>query len=102
MEELEMGELEFVTVGEFLVEIKKEFRRGEEESVKAAELRRIKQERRTIEEFVQEFKRVARGSGYEEQPLVEEFKRGISGAISGGQELTGLYQAVVQKSNSPQ
>ena len=95
-----MGELEFEIVGEFLVEIKKKFRRGEEESVKAAELRRIEQGGRTIEEFVQEFKRVVRRSGYEEQLLVEEFKREISGAISGGQELTGLYQAVVQKNNS--
>jgi len=30
---------------------------------------------------VQEFKRVARGSGYEGRPLVEEFKRGINGVI---------------------
>jgi len=57
--------LEFEIVGEFLVEIKKEFGGGKEESVKAIELRRIEQGRRTMEEFVQEFKRVARGSGYE-------------------------------------
>ena len=41
MEELEAGELEFEIIGEFLAEIKKEFRGGEEESVKATELRRI-------------------------------------------------------------
>ena len=34
-----------------------------------------------MEEFVQEFKRAARGSGYEGRPLVEEFKRGINGGI---------------------
>ena len=34
-----------------------------------------------MEEFVQEFKRVARGSGYEGRPLVEEFKRRINGGI---------------------
>jgi len=34
-----------------------------------------------MEEFVQEFKRAARGSGYEGQLLVEEFKRGINGGI---------------------
>jgi len=34
-----------------------------------------------MEEFMQEFKRAARGSGYEGQPLVEEFKRGINGVI---------------------
>jgi len=41
LEELEAGKLEFETVGEFLVEIKKEFRGGEEESVKAAELKKL-------------------------------------------------------------
>ena len=36
---------------------------------------------RMMEEFVQEFKRAARGSGYEGRPLVEEFKRGMNGGI---------------------
>ena len=52
IEELEVGELEFETVGEFLAEIKKEFGRGEEESVKAAELRKLEQGRKTMEKFV--------------------------------------------------
>jgi len=34
-----------------------------------------------MKEFVQEFKRAARGSRYERRPLVEEFKRGMNGAI---------------------
>ena len=34
-----------------------------------------------MEEFVQEFKRVARRSGYTGRPLVEEFKRGVNGVI---------------------
>ena len=34
-----------------------------------------------MEEFVQEFKRAARGSGYKGRPLVEEFKRGMNGGI---------------------
>jgi len=34
-----------------------------------------------MEEFVQEFKRVARGSGYKGRLLVEEFKRGMNGSI---------------------
>jgi len=65
LEELKAEELEFETVEEFLAEIKKEFGGGEEESVKVTELRRIKQGRRRMEEFVQEFKRAVRGSGYE-------------------------------------
>jgi len=52
MEELEAGEIEYKTVEEFLTALKKEFGRGEEESVKAAELRKLEQEGRTIKEFV--------------------------------------------------
>jgi len=34
-----------------------------------------------MEEFIQEFKRAARGSRYEERLLVEEFKREMNGSI---------------------
>ena len=52
LEELEVGELEFETVGQFLTEIKREFGRGEKKLVKAVELRKLEQEGRTIEKFV--------------------------------------------------
>ena len=52
LEELKAGKLKFKTVGEFLAEIKKKFSGGEEESVKAVELRKLEQGRRTMEEFV--------------------------------------------------
>jgi len=81
MEELEAGEVEYETVEEFLSNLKKKFGREEEESVKAVELRKLEQEERTMEKFVQEFKRVARGSRYKGRPLVEEFKRGMNGVI---------------------
>jgi len=81
LEKLKTRKSEFKTVEEFLAEIKKKFGRGEEESVKAAELRKLKQGGRTIKEFVQEFKRAARGSKYKERLLVEEFKRKINGMI---------------------
>ena len=81
LEELESGEMEYETAEEFLMTLKKEFGEGEEESVKVAELRKLEQGERTMEEFVQEFKRAARGSGYEGRPLVEEFKRGMNGGI---------------------
>jgi len=81
MEELETGEMEYETIEEFLTSIKKEFDSGEEELVKAAELRKLEQGERTMEEFIQEFKRAARGSRYKGRPLVEEFKRGINGGI---------------------
>jgi len=81
MEELETGEMEYKMVEEFLTSIKKEFSSGEEESVKAAELRKLEQGERTMEEFVQEFKRAARGSGYKGRPLIEKFKRVMNGGI---------------------
>ena len=81
LEELESGEVEIESVEEFFTSLRKEFGGGEEESVKAAELRKLEQGGKTMEEFVQEFKRAARGSGYEGRPLVEEFKRGINGGI---------------------
>jgi len=81
MEDLESGEMEYETTEEFFTNLRKEFGGGEEESVKATELRRMEQGGKTMEEFVQEFKRAARGSGYEGRPLVEEFKRGINGGI---------------------
>ena len=81
MEELESGEMEYESIEEFFTSLKKEFGGEEEELVKAAELRKLEQEGRTMEEFIQEFKRVARGSEYEGRPLIEEFKRGMSGGI---------------------
>ena len=64
-----------------MVGLKKEFGGGDKETVKMVELRRLEQGERTMEEFIQEFRRVARGSGYKERPLVEEFNRGINKAI---------------------
>ena len=81
MEELEVGEIVYETAEEFLTVLRKEFGGGEEELVKTVELRKLEQRGRMMEEFVQEFKRVARGNGYEGRPLVEEFKRGINGEI---------------------
>ena len=81
IEKLEAGEIKYETAEEFLMSLRKEFGRGEEKLVKAAELRKLEQGERTMEEFVQEFKRAARGSGYERRPLIEEFKRGMNGGI---------------------
>ena len=81
MEELKAEEVEYENVEEFLTSLKGEFGGGEEEAVKAVKLRKIEQGGRTMEEFVQEFKRAARGSGYEGRPLVEKFKRGMNGGI---------------------
>ena len=51
------------------------------EIVKVAELKRSEQRGKTMEEFVQEFWRTVRGSGYKGRLLVEKFKRDINETI---------------------
>jgi len=63
---LEAGKVEYEMTEEFLTSLKKKFGKGKEESVKAVELRKLEQGEKMMEEFVQEFKRAARESGYEE------------------------------------
>jgi len=41
LEDLKVGEVEYGSAGEFLTELKKKFGGGGEESVKAAELRKL-------------------------------------------------------------
>jgi len=73
--------LEYENIEEYLVDIRKEFGGGDKQSVKVAELRRLEQGGKTIEKFVQKFRRAARESKYERRLLVEEFKRGINATI---------------------
>ena len=49
--------------------------------MKVAELKKVEQELKTIEEFIQEFRKVIRESKYKERLLIEEFKREINGVI---------------------
>lgn len=68
-------------MGEFLADFKEEFSREDKEVNKIAELKRLEQESKMIEEFLQKFKRVARESKYKEQLLIEDFKYGINSTI---------------------
>jgi len=52
-----------------------------EEERKIEQLGTIEQGGRTYDKYVQEFKKVTRGSGYERRPLIEEFKRGLNRSI---------------------
>jgi len=81
MEDLERGLLNYEVVGEFLADLKEEFEGRDKETSKVAELRRLEQGEKIMEEFMQEFRRAVRGSGYEGRPLIEEFKRGINRMI---------------------
>ena len=55
LEDLKRDLLKYKIAEEFLTDIKKEFEEGDEEGVKVAELKRLEQESKTMEKFVQEF-----------------------------------------------
>jgi len=80
LDELAKGESEIEMTEELFTKIRNEFRETlEKERVK--QLWTIEQGERTCDEYVQEFKKVARESSYEGRPLIEEFKRGLNRAI---------------------
>jgi len=81
LDELSKGELEVETVEELFSKIRNKFGKTVEEERKIEQLRTIKQGGRICNEYVQEFKKIARESGYERWPLIEEFKRGLSGVL---------------------
>jgi len=81
LDELAKGESEVESVKKLFTKIRNDFGETSEEERKIEQLRTIEQGGRTCNEYVQEFKKVARGSGYEGRPLIEEFKRGLNGAI---------------------
>ena len=81
LEEKRQGVLGVELVEELFTKMREEFREFDEESRKVDELRMLEQGERTCDEYVQIFKKVSRGSGYEGRPLVEEFKRGLNGNI---------------------
>lgn len=60
---MEIKTLEYTTVEKFLVDFKKEFDKEDDKIMKMAELKKVEQGSKTMEEFVQTFRRVARGSG---------------------------------------
>jgi len=68
-------------VEELFAKMWEEFREFDKESRKVDELRVLKQGGQTYNEYIQIFKKVLRGSGYEGRPLIEEFKRGLNGNI---------------------
>ena len=79
--DLETGLLEYKIVGEFLVDIKKEFGEEDKKRAKVVELTRLEQESKTMKEFVPKFRRVVRDSECEGRPLVKEFKKEINATI---------------------
>jgi len=81
LDELAKGESEVESVEQLFTKIRNDFGETSEEERKIEQLRTMEQGGRMCDEYVQEFKKVARGNSYEGQPLIEEFKRGLNGAI---------------------
>jgi len=69
------------SVEQLFTKIRNNFEETSEEERKIEQLRTIEQGGRTCNKYMQEFKKVARGSSYERRPLIEEFKRGLNGSI---------------------
>ena len=59
-------------IEEFLANLKEFGERDNE--MKIVKLKKVKQESRTMEKFIQEFRRAVRGSGYEGRLFVKKFK----------------------------
>jgi len=81
LDELAKRELEVESVKQLFTKIRNNFGETLEKERKIEQLRTIEQGERTCDEYVQEFKKVTRGSSYKERPLIEEFKRGLNGSI---------------------
>lgn len=78
---MKIGELEFLIVKDFLTNLKKKFGSVDNETMKIAKLKKVEQESRIIEEFVQKFRKAVRVSRYKERLLIEKFKKGMNSVI---------------------
>jgi len=81
LDKLVKGESKVESAEQLFTKIRNNFGETSEEERKIEQLRTGEQGGRMCDEYVQEFKKVARGSGYEGRPLIEEFKKGLNGAI---------------------
>jgi len=81
LDELAKGESEVESAEQLFAKIRNNFGETSEEERKIEQLRTIEQRGRTCNEYVQEFKKVTRGSSYEKRPLIKEFKQGLNRAI---------------------
>ena len=71
IENLKSRELEFVIVEEFFVNSKKEFSSKNNKTMKVVELKKLEQRSKTIEKFVQKFRRATKRSRYKKRLLRE-------------------------------
>ena len=87
IKDLKRGLLNYEAVEEFLEDLKEEFGSRNDKMLKVAELKKVEQGSKKMEEFVQGFRKAARESKYKGQLLIEKFKRGMNRIIQ--QKLMG-------------
>jgi len=66
-------------VEELFIKIRQEFGEFDEESRKMDKLRVLEKGEKIVDEYVQEFRRAVKESGYKERVLVKEFKQELNG-----------------------
>ena len=79
LDEITNGTSAVQMVEELFIKIRQEFGEFDEESRKMDKLRVLEQGGKTVDEYVQEFRRAAKESDYKERVLVEEFKQELNG-----------------------
>jgi len=81
LDELTKRKSKVESVEQLFTKIRNDFGETLEEERKIEQLRTIEQGERIYDEYIQKFKKIARGSSYEGRPLIKEFKRGLNGSI---------------------
>jgi len=81
LDKLAKGKSEVESVEQLFTKIRNDFGKTLKKERKIKQLRTIEQGGRICDKYIQEFKKVTRGSGYEGRPLIEEFKRGLNERI---------------------
>ena len=81
LDELSKGESEMKTAEELFSKIRNKFGETTKKERKVEQLRTIEQEGRIYDKYIQEFKKIIRGSRYKRQFFIEKFKRGLSKGI---------------------
>jgi len=81
LDKLAKRESEVELAEQLFTKMRNNFGETLEEERKIEQLRIIKQGGKTCNKYVQEFKKVTRGSSYKGRPLIKEFKRGLNGSI---------------------
>jgi hypothetical protein len=81
LEGTDQGSLKFKTLDDLMVAIKEKFGDPNKWSTKIYKLQTILRADRTADEHVQSFRKAARGSGYKEYALIEEFKRSLNSGL---------------------